>query len=112
MTGIKDEVMIVVNQMDALLERRANLIKLVAQQEEDITEIETAVAGSVANNAELTNDTKRKAETLKQLAGNADYQQKKHINQSTKNELMECESDIEKKRFRMKGYEIITRPLW
>ena len=112
MSEIKNEVMICVSQMDALLDRRANLIKLIAQQQEDIEEIETAVTGNVANNPELSNETKRKAETQKQLSANADYQQKRQIHISTKNELMECDSDIEKKKFRMKGYDIVTRPLW
>jgi len=109
---IKDEVMICVSKMDALLERRTNLVKRTSCQHDELEEAETKVSLEVANDTTLTNETKRKAEINSRLNKNAEYQQKKDIYNSTKHELVEVDNEIEKIRFRMKGYEIITRPMW
>jgi predicted HNH restriction endonuclease len=110
--SVKDEIMKTVEQMDMLLERRKNLVKLLAQQDEDIKVFETKTAGVVVQNPLLSNETKRKAAILEELEKNEDYLKQKEINRSTRDELDEVETEIEQKRFRMKGYDLITRPLW
>jgi predicted HNH restriction endonuclease len=110
--SVKDEIMKTVEQMDMLLERRKNLVKLLAQQDEDIKVFETRTAGVVVQNPLLSNETKRKAAILEELEKNEDYLKQKEINRSTRDELDEVETEIEQKRFRMKGYDLITRPLW
>ena len=109
---VKDEVLITVQQIETLLERRSNLVKLIAQQNEDLETFEVQTAGEVASDPLFTNDTKRKAEIQKRLAECDKYIQHKDIHTSTKNELMELENELEGKRYKMKGYDIITRPLW
>jgi predicted HNH restriction endonuclease len=110
--SVKDEIMKTVEQMDMLLERRKNLVKLLAQQDEDLKEIEIKTSGVVVQNPLLTNETKRKAAIFEELEKNEQYIKEKEINRSTKDELDEVETEIEQKRFRMKGYDLITRPLW
>jgi predicted HNH restriction endonuclease len=110
--SVKDEIMKTVEQMDMLLERRKNLVKLLAQQDEDIKVFETRTAGVVVQNPLLSNEIKRKAAILEELEKNEDYLKQKEINRSTRDELDEVETEIEQKRFRMKGYDLITRPLW
>jgi hypothetical protein len=110
--GIKDEVIKTVQEMETLLDRRTQLVKLVAHQQDEIDAIELTADGLVAADLTLTNQTKRDVKKYELLSINADYQQKIAINKSTKQELDEVDSDIQKKRFRMQGYEIVTRPLW
>jgi predicted HNH restriction endonuclease len=110
--SVKDEIMKTVEQMDMLLERRKNLVKLLAQQDDDLRIVETKTAGVVVQNPLLSNETKRKAAILEELEKSEDYLKQKEINRSTRDELDEVETEIEQKRFRMKGYDLITRPLW
>jgi valyl-tRNA synthetase len=110
--GIKDEIVVCLTELEALLEKRNQYVKYVTDMNEELVELARPATEAVVADPQYSNDMKRKAEINKRIAVLQSYQEKKKQLQSVQDELNNIETTLEAKRYRMKAYDLLTRPLW